>query len=71
MAIPKSILFFPGIFSISYFTGIDITNFLINYGDMCEDYNIEKKKRVRRCSRYYVKYIAVIMKRLAFFIEPN
>jgi hypothetical protein len=43
MAVPKSILSFPGIFSIFYFIKIDITNFLTNYKNMCENYNIEKK----------------------------
>jgi hypothetical protein len=43
MAVPKSILFFPGTFNIPYFIETDITNFFTNYGDMCEDYNIKKK----------------------------
>jgi hypothetical protein len=50
MAVPKFILSFPGIFGISHFTGTGITNFFINYGDMCEDYNIEKK---RACSSLF------------------
>jgi hypothetical protein len=71
MAVPKLILSFPGIFSILYFTKTGITNFLINYGDMCKNYNIKKRKRVRRCPRYCVKYIAIIIKGLTFFIEPD
>jgi hypothetical protein len=43
MAVPKPILSFPNIFSILYFIGTGITNFLINYRDMCENYNIKKK----------------------------
>jgi hypothetical protein len=70
MAVPKPILSFPNIFSILYFTGTGITNFLINYRDMCENYNI-KKKRIRRYSRYYAKYIIIIIKGLASFIEPD
>jgi hypothetical protein len=38
---------------------------------MCEDYNIEKKKRVRRCPRYCVKYIVITIKGLISFIEPD
>jgi hypothetical protein len=71
MAVPKSILPFPGIFNTSHFIKIDITNFLINYGDMCENYNIKKKKRIRRCFRYCAKYIIIIIKGLASFIEPD
>jgi hypothetical protein len=69
IAVPKSILFFSGIFSILYFIRTGVTNFLINYKDMCEDYNIKERKRVRRYSRYYVKYIVIIMRGLASFIE--
>jgi hypothetical protein len=43
MAVPKSILSFSDIFSTSHFTKIGIINFLINYKDMCENYNIKKK----------------------------
>jgi hypothetical protein len=71
MAVPKSILSFPGTFNIPYFTKINITNFLINYKNMCKNYNIKKKKRIRRYPRYYIKYIAIIVKGLAFFIEPD
>jgi hypothetical protein len=38
---------------------------------MCENYNIKKKERVRRYSRYYIKYIAIIIKGLASFIESD
>jgi hypothetical protein len=71
MAVPKSILFFSGTFNISHFIKTGVTNFLINYGNMCEDYNIKKKKRVRRCSRYCIKYIIIIVRGLASFIEPD
>jgi hypothetical protein len=71
MAVPKSILPFPGTLSTSHFTKIDITNFLINYENMCEDYNIKKKKRIRRYSRYCTKHITIIIKGLASFIEPD
>jgi hypothetical protein len=43
MAAPKPILLFSGILNISYFIETDVTNFLINYRDICEDYNIKKK----------------------------
>jgi hypothetical protein len=71
MAVPKFILFFSSIFGISHFTETDVINFLINYGNMCEDYNIKERKRVRRYSRYYVKYITIIIKGFASFIEPD
>jgi hypothetical protein len=71
MAVPKLILPFPNIFNTPYFTRTGIINFLINYRDMCENYNIEKKKRVRRYPRYCAKYIAIIMKGLVSFIEPD
>jgi hypothetical protein len=71
MAVSKFILFFPGTFGTSHFIKTGITNFFINYKDMCKNYNIKKKERVRRYSRYYVKYIIIIMKKLAFFIEPD
>jgi hypothetical protein len=71
MAISKFILFFPGIFGISYFTETGITNFFINYKDMCENYNIEKRERIRRYFRYYAEYIIIIIRGLAFFIEPD
>jgi hypothetical protein len=38
---------------------------------MCEDYNIKKKERVRRYSRYYVKHIIVTVRGLTSFIEPD
>jgi hypothetical protein len=38
---------------------------------MCEDYNIKKKKRVRRYPRYYVKYIIITVKGLISFLEPD
>jgi hypothetical protein len=38
---------------------------------MCKNYNIKKKERVRRYSRYYIEYIVIIVKRLASFIEPD
>jgi hypothetical protein len=38
---------------------------------MCKNYNIKKKKRVCRYSRYYIKHIAITVKRLASFIEPD
>jgi hypothetical protein len=38
---------------------------------MYKDYNIKKKKRVRRYSRYYIKYIVIIIRGLASFIEPD
>jgi hypothetical protein len=71
MAVPKSILSFSGTLNIPHFTEISITNFLINYENMCEDYNIKKKKRIRRCSRYYVKHIIIIIRKLISFIEPD
>jgi hypothetical protein len=71
IAVPKPILSLSSIFGIPHFIKIDVINFLINYGDMCEDYNIKEKKRVRRCSRYYIKYITVIIRELASFLEPN
>jgi hypothetical protein len=71
MTVPKSILSFPGIFDISHFTKTGVINFFINYRDMYEDYNIKEKKRVRRCSRYYVKYIVIIVRGLASFIETR
>jgi hypothetical protein len=71
MAVPKPILSFPGIFSTPYFTGTGITNFLINYRDMYEDYNIKEKKRVRRCFRYCVKYIIITVRGLTSFLEFN
>jgi hypothetical protein len=69
MAVPKSILFFSGILSTFHFIETDIINFLINYKNICEDYNIEKKERVCRYSRYCVKYIAITIKGLAFFLS--
>jgi hypothetical protein len=71
MAVSKPILPFLNIFNIPYFIGTGITNFLINYENMCEDYNIKKKKRVRRCSRYYAEHIIIIIKGLTSFIEPD
>jgi hypothetical protein len=71
MIVPKFILFFPGTFNISHFTRTGITNFFINYKDMCEDYNIKKKKRIRRCFRYYIKHIIVTVKGFISFIEPD
>jgi hypothetical protein len=71
MAVPKSILFFPSIFNTPYFTEIGVINFLINYRNMCEDYNIKKKKRVRRCFRYYTEHIIIIIRELTSFIEPD
>jgi hypothetical protein len=71
MAAPKPILFFPGIFNTSHFIKTGITNFFINYKDMCENYNIKKKERIYRCSRYCAEHITVIIKRLASFVKPN
>jgi hypothetical protein len=71
MAVPKSILSFSGIFNISHFIETGIINFLINYKDMCEDYNIEKRKRIRRYFRYCAEYITIIIRELASFIESN
>jgi hypothetical protein len=71
MTVPKFILFLPGILGIPHFTGTDITNFFINYRNMCENYNIKKKKRVRRYSRYCTEYITVIVRGLTSFIEPD
>jgi hypothetical protein len=71
MAVPKFILPFPGIFSTPHFTETDIINFFINYKNMCENYNIKKKERVRRYSRYCIKHIIIIVKGLASFIKPD
>jgi hypothetical protein len=71
MAVSKLILPFSGILNISHFIKTGITNFLINYKDMCKDYNIKKRKRIRRYSRYCIKYIIIIMRGLASFIEPD
>jgi hypothetical protein len=71
IAAPKFILSFSGIFSISHFIKTGVTNFFINYKNMCEDYNIKKKKRIRRCPRYCAKYIFIIIRKLASFLEPN
>jgi hypothetical protein len=38
---------------------------------MCENYNIKKKKRIRRYPRYCAKHITIIIKKLASFIEPD
>jgi hypothetical protein len=43
MAVPKFILSFPGTLNTPYFIKTGVTNFLINYKDMCENYNIKKK----------------------------
>jgi hypothetical protein len=40
---PKLILSLPSIFNILHFTGTGVTNFFINYKDMCKNYNIKKK----------------------------
>jgi hypothetical protein len=71
MIVPKFILSLPGTFNTSHFIGTGVTNFLINYRDMYKDYNIKKKKSIRRCPRYYIKYIIIIMRGLTSFIEPN
>jgi hypothetical protein len=71
MAVPKPILPLPGILNTPHFIKIDVTNFLINYGDIYEDYNIKKKERIRRYFRYCAKHIIIIIKRLAAFIEPD
>jgi hypothetical protein len=70
ITVSKSILFFSDIFNTSYFIKIDISNFLTNYRDMCEDYNI-KKKRIYRYFRYYIKHIIIIIRGLASFIESD
>jgi hypothetical protein len=71
MAVLKFILSFSGIFGISHFIEIGITNFFINYRDMCKNYNIKEKKRIRRCSRYCAEHIVIIIRGLVFFIEPD
>jgi hypothetical protein len=71
IAVPKSILSFPGILNTPHFTEIGITNFFINYGDIYKDYNIKKKERIRRYSRYYVEHIAITVREFTFFIEPD
>jgi hypothetical protein len=71
MAVPKFILFFPSTFNISHFIRTGVTNFLINYKNMCENYNIKEKKRIRRYPRYYTKYITIIVKGFTSFIEPD
>jgi hypothetical protein len=71
MAVPKPILSFPGILNTSHFIKIGITNFLINYENMYKNYNIKKKERIRRYSRYYTKYIIIIIRGLTSFIEPD
>jgi hypothetical protein len=38
---------------------------------MYKDYNIKKRKRIRRYPRYYAKHIIIIIKGLASFIEPD
>jgi hypothetical protein len=71
MAAPKPILPLPGTLGTPHFTGTGVTSFLTNYGDMCEDYNVEERERVRRCPRYCAEHIAVAVRGLAAFIEPN
>jgi hypothetical protein len=71
MAVPKSILSFPNILNTSHFTRTGITNFFINYRNMCENYNIKKKKRIRRYPRYCVKYIIITIRGLISFIESD
>jgi hypothetical protein len=71
MAVPKPILSFSDTFSIPHFIKIGITNFLINYGDIYKDYNIEKRERIRRYPRYYAEYIVIIVKGFISFLEPN
>jgi hypothetical protein len=71
MAVSKPILSFPNILSIPHFTETGVINFFINYRDMCKNYNIKKRERVRHYFRYYVKHIAIIVRGLAFFIEPD
>ena len=71
MAVPKSILSLPGILNTPYFIKTGVTNFLINYEDMCKDYNIEERERVRRYPRYCVKHITVVIRELASFLEPD
>jgi hypothetical protein len=71
MAVPKPILPFPNIFSTSHFTKTGITNFFINYKNICENYNIEEKERIRRYFRYYIKHITITIRELASFIEPD
>jgi hypothetical protein len=71
MAVPKPILPLPNTFNISYFIEIGVTNFLINYENMCKDYNIEKRERIRRYSRYCTKHIIITVKGLIAFIEPD
>jgi hypothetical protein len=71
MAVPKFILSFPGILNIPHFTRTGIINFFINYENMYKDYNIKERERVRRYSQYCVKYIVIIIKGLASFIEPD
>ena len=69
MTAPKFILPFPNILSISHFIRTGVTNFLTNYGDMYKDYNIEKKERVYRYSRYCIEYIIIVVRGLASFFE--
>jgi hypothetical protein len=69
--VPKPILLFSSTLNTFHFIKTDITNFLINYENMCEDYNIKKKERIRRYSRYCAKHIAITIKEFASFIEPD
>jgi hypothetical protein len=38
---------------------------------MYKNYNIKKRERIRRCPRYYIKYIIIIVRGLTSFIEPD
>jgi hypothetical protein len=45
-------MFASEIFETLYFDDYNITKFLDRYVDLCQDYDLEKREKIRRLSRY-------------------
>ena len=54
----------PGIFGILYFEGANISEFIECFEDMCDDYQVRDKNKIKRVPRYYTQIINQFVKEI-------
>lgn len=62
---------YPGTMAAPYFDGSSITEFLETYEDMCNDYQVCDKEKLRQMPRYCESLTESYIKTLAEFVEDD
>ncbi len=61
----------PDIFSISYFEGANISEFIERFENICDDYQVRDENKIKRVPRYYTQMINQFMKKMKEYQDED